>query len=138
MDELSSRSSAVSRRGRRLRAAFRDSQKRAHLRLESVVLSGFPTTMEPSFSHLLPPRAGARTLPWVQERSVRKGSQEIWPLEDIPPPLVFTLEVCRLRLARMWIPLTLRSHSRVPYGQAGKNSLLVGSRSRSCGQANPE
>jgi len=33
-------------------------------------------------------------------------------------------------------PLTLRLHPRVQYGQAGQNSFLVGSRSRSCGRAN--
>jgi hypothetical protein len=83
MERRWSRSSAVSRRDRRLRAAFRDSQKRAYLTLESVVLSGFPTTVEPSFPYRLPPGA---TLPWV-----RKRSQETWPREDIPPPLAFTL-----------------------------------------------
>jgi hypothetical protein len=128
LDRRLSRSNAVSRRDRRLRTAFRDSQKCAHLTLESVVLSGFPTTAEPSFPHSLPPGADARTLSLV-----RKKNQKTFPQEDIPPPLAFTLEVCRLRLARIWIPLTLRSHSRVQYGQAGKNSFLVGSRSRSCG-----
>ena len=86
-DRRCSRCNAVSGRDSRLRAAFRDSQKCAHLTLENVVLSGFPTTVEPSFPRRVPAGAGARTLPWVRERSVRKGSQEIWPREDIPPPL---------------------------------------------------
>jgi len=136
MEEQLRRSSAVCRRDRRLYATFPGAQKCPQPKVESAVSSGFPTAVEPSLPRRLPPGTSPRAL-----LTDRRENQLPLPRDDIPPLLspLAVLGVCRLRLARMWFPITfftLRLHSRVQYGKAGQNSFLVGSRSRSCGKAN--
>ena len=110
MDRLLSRRSAVCRAVRGLHATFPSAQQCPQTMLESAVLSGFPTAVEPSLPRLLP-GTNASAMP-----SDQRGSQLPLPRDDIPPAPAVTLGVCRLRLARMWFPLTLRPHSRVQYG----------------------
>ena len=72
-------------------------QKSLQIGLRKVVLSGFPTALEPT----LPPSfsgANAGALP-----PYRRASRLPLPRDDIrPPPLVAALGVCRLRLARIY------------------------------------
>lgn len=133
MDGQLSRSSAVFSRDPVLRATFPGARKYPQITLQSGVLSGFPTAAESSFPRCLPPRTSPRDLLADQRVSQRLAR------DDIPPqPVVVTLEVCCLRLARRCFLLALRLYLRVQYGKARQKSFLVGSRSRSCGKANSE
>ena len=133
MDRQLSRNSTVFRRDPALHATFPGARKYPQITLQSGVLSGFPTALEPSLPRRLPPGTAPCT-----PLADRRAGQLPLPRDDIPPqPLVVvTLGVCRLRLARMWFPLALRLHLGVHYEKARQNSFLVGSGSRSCGKAN--
>jgi hypothetical protein len=120
-------SKAVCERDWAFRVVVLGAQKSPQIGLGKVVLSGFPTALEPTLRRLsLGTDAGALA-------SEEKANQLLLPRDDIPPPppAVVAPGICRLRLARTYGSFTLRLHSRVQYGTAGENSFLVGSRSRS-------
>jgi len=95
MDGRLSRGSEVCRRGRSVRTIVPGAHKCSRTESEGVVLSGFPTAVEPSLRRLLP-----RTNPGAPP-SNRRASQLLLRREDIPPPplVVVALELCRVRLA---------------------------------------
>ena len=81
---LLSRSNAVCRRGWAFRVIVLGAQKSPQIGLRKVVLSGFPTALEPT---LPPPLPGTNvgTLP-----SDRKASRLPLPRDDIPPQLLLS------------------------------------------------
>jgi len=112
---LLSRSNAVCRRDWAFRVIVLGSQKTPQIGLRKVVLSGFPTALEPTLPPSLP-GANAGALP-----PYRRASRLPLPRDDIPPqpPVVVCARSFRLRWPGYIVPLTLRLYSRVQYGQAG-------------------
>ena len=98
MDGRLIRRSAVCRRGWTGRRIVPGAQKCFRTRSKSDVLSGFPTALQPT---LLPSFPGTNT---GTEPSGLRVNQPPLPRDDIPPPpLVVSLRVCRLRLARIHV-----------------------------------
>ena len=115
MDRQLSRNSTVFRQDPALRATFPGARKYPQITLQSGVLSGFPTALEPTLPPSLP-GANAGALP-----PYRRASRLPLPRDDIPPqpPVVVCARSFRLRWPGYIVPLTLRLYSRVQYGQAG-------------------
>ena len=109
MDGRLIRSSAVCRRNWGVHTILPGIQKCSRTTSGSVVLSGFPTALEPT----LPRLSFGQTL--VTLPSDRKAGQLLLSPDDIPPPapVVVAIGVCRLRLARI-------------YGSSFPSSLLKG------------
>jgi hypothetical protein len=94
---LLSRSNAVCRRDRAIREIVLGAQKSPQIVLRKVVLSGFPTALEPTLPPPLP-RTDTGTLP-----SDWRASRLPLPRDDIRPQVLgVALGVCRLRLARIY------------------------------------
>ena len=112
---LLSRSNAVCRRDWAFRAIVLGAQKSPQIGLRKVVLSGFPTALEPT-----PPpslrEANAGALP-----PYRRTSRLPLPRDEIPqqPPVVVCARSFRLRLAR-------RYGSSYSYSYSYSSSLLKG------------
>jgi hypothetical protein len=97
MDGQLSHSSSVRRRHPGFRATLPGACECPRTASESVVLSGFPTAVEPFSSRRLSPGTGHRAL-----SPDRKTDQLPLPRDDIPPQrLLLSVRSCCLRLARM-------------------------------------
>ena len=98
MDGRLIRSSAVCRWNWGVHTILPGIQKCSRTTSGSVVLSGFPTALEPTLPRLSL-RTNASPLP-----SDRKAGQLLLSPDDIPPPapVVVAIGVCRLRLARIY------------------------------------
>ena len=93
-----SRSKPVHRPSWGFRAIFLGARKKPQPLLKNIVLSGFPTGLEQALRRL---SLGINARPLSSDR--RPGSLPL-PRDDIPPPppVVISLGVCRLRLARIY------------------------------------
>lgn len=114
MDRRLSRRTAARKRNWQVRNILPRPHEFLRTASQSVVLFGFPTTVQTSVGRLsLGTNLGS--LP-----SDRRARQLPLPRDHIPQhhAAVLAFEVCRLRLARIWVPLSLRLHSEVLYGKA--------------------
>ena len=95
---LLSRSKAICTRNWGFRIIVPGSQKSPQIVLKNVVMSGFPTALEPALRRL---SLGTHASP---QPSDRKAGPLLVPRVDIPrpPPVVVVLGVCCLRLARIY------------------------------------
>jgi hypothetical protein len=90
-------SSAVCRRDWSARRIVPGAQKSFRTRSKSVVLSGFPTALQSTLRRLALGTTASTLL------SEQEAGQLLLSRNDIPPPcIVGALEVCRLRLARIY------------------------------------
>jgi hypothetical protein len=80
MDRQLSRNSTVFRQDPALRATFPGARKYPQITLQSGVLSGFPTALEPSLPRRLPPGTAPCT-----PLADRRAGQLPLPRDDIPP-----------------------------------------------------
>lgn len=118
-----SRNTAVCKRYRGFRVIILVALKSPQIALKNVVMSAFPTALEPALRRL---SLGTNASP---QPSDRKAVTLLAQCADVPrpPPVVVALGVCHLRLARICSSSYPSSSSRVQYGKAGENSFLVGS-----------
>lgn len=97
MDGRLNCSRATCRRNWSARRIVPGAQKSFRTRSKSVVLSGFPTALQSALRRLT---LGTTTSTLQSEQ---KAGQLLLSHNDIPPPVVAAaLEVCRLRLARIY------------------------------------
>ena len=101
-----------SRRDWPARAIFLGARKYFRTESRCVVLSGFPTALEPVLLRLSLV-TNVSPLPFD-----RRAGQLLVPRDDIPPPSVIVLlGICRLRLARTYGSFALRLRSRCSMGR---------------------